>query len=104
MSERSGHSFIPLEFEHLSAEEQVSRAREFELHMRMRRSVRHFSPRPVPRHLIEADLKVASRAPSGANQQPWRFIVVSDSVIKWKIRAAAEAEERDNYERRFPRE
>jgi iodotyrosine deiodinase len=104
MAERNGHSFIPLEFERLSAEEQVSRAREFELRMRTRRTVRHFSTRPVPRQLIEAALRVASRAPSGANQQPWRFVVVSDPVIKRKIRAAAEAEERDNYERRFPRE
>src|SRR5271155_3761233 len=104
MAERNGHSFIPLEFERLSAEEQVSRAREFESRMRTRRTVRHFSTRPVPRQLIEAALSVASRAPSGANQQPWRFIVVSDPEIKRKIRAAAEAEERDNYERRFPRE
>jgi iodotyrosine deiodinase len=104
VSERSGHSFIPLEFEHLSREEQVSRAREFELRLRTRRTVRHFSPRPVPRQLIEAALRVASRAPSGANQQPWRFVVVSNPEIKRKIRAAAEAEERDNYERRFPQE
>jgi iodotyrosine deiodinase len=104
MSERNGHSFIPLELEHFSAEEQLSRAREFELRMRTRRTVRHFSPRPVPRELIEAALRVASRAPSGANQQPWRFVVVSDPKIKRKIRFAAEAEERDNYERRFPQE
>lgn len=104
MADRNGHSFIPLEFEHLSSQEQVSRAGEFELRMRTRRTVRHFSTRPVPRQLIEAALRVASRAPSGANQQPWRFVAVSDPVIKRKIRVAAEAEERDNYERRFPQE
>ncbi len=104
MSERNGHSFIPLEFEHLSAKDQLSRAQEFELRMQTRRTVREFSPRPVPRHLIEAALRVASRAPSGANQQPWRFVVVSDPEIKRQIRVAAEAEERDNYERRFPQE
>jgi iodotyrosine deiodinase len=104
MAERSDHSFIPLEFEHLSAEEQLSRAREFELCMQTRRTVRHFSPRPVPRELIEAALRVACRAPSGANQQPWRFVVVSDPEIKRKIRVAAEVEERENYERRFPQE
>jgi iodotyrosine deiodinase len=102
MSERNGHTFIPLEFEHLSTEEQVSRAHEFELRMRTRRTVRQFSPRQVPRELIETALRIASRAPSGANQQPWRFVVILDPEIKRKIRIAAEAEERDNYERRFP--
>jgi iodotyrosine deiodinase len=104
MSERNGHTFIPLEFEHLSTEEQVSRAHEFELRMRTRRTVRQFSPRQVPRELIETALRIASRAPSGANQQPWRFVVILDPEIKRKIRIAAEAEERDNYERRFPHE
>jgi iodotyrosine deiodinase len=104
MSKQDGRSFIPLEFERLSAEEQLSRAREFESRMRTRRTVRQFLSRPVPRELIEAALRVASRAPSGANQQPWRFVVVSDPEIKRKIRVAAEAEERDNYERRFPQE
>jgi iodotyrosine deiodinase len=104
MSERRGHSFTPHEFERLSTEEQLSRAHEFELRMRTRRTVRHFSPRRVPRELIETALSIASRAPSGANQQPWRFVVVLGPEIKRKIRIAAEAEERDNYERRFPHE
>jgi iodotyrosine deiodinase len=104
MSQRNGHKFIPLEFEHLSAEQQLARAEEFEVRMRARRTVRHFSSRPVPRRLIEAALRVASRAPSGANQQPWRFVVVSAPEIKHKIRLAAEAEEKENYERRFPQE
>ncbi len=100
MSERRGHSFTPLEFERLSTEEQLSRAHEFELCMRTRRTVRHFSPRRVPRELIETALRIASRAPSGANQQPWGFVVVLDPEIKRKIRIAfAEAEERDNYEK-----
>ena len=103
MSERNGHTFIPLEFEHLSTEEQLSRAREFESRMRTRRTVRKFSPRQVPRELIETALRIASRAPSGANQQPWRFVVILDPEIKRKIRVAAEAEERDNYERRSAR-
>lgn len=104
MPDQGGPSFLPLEFERLSTEEQLSRALEFESQMRTRRSVRDFSSRPVPRELIEAALRVASRAPSGANQQPWRFVVVSDPEIKRKIRVAAESEERDNYERRFPKE
>jgi len=104
MSKRNGHGFVPLGFETLLPEEQLARAHEFEARMQTRRTVRHFSSRPVPRELIEAALRVASRAPSGANQQPWRFVVVSSSRVKRQIRLAAEAEERENYERRFPQE
>jgi iodotyrosine deiodinase len=104
MPQRNGHVFIPLEFESLPAEEQLARAREFEARMRTRRTVRSFSSRAVPRELIEAALRVASRAPSGANQQPWRFVVVSALEVKRQIRLAAEGEERENYERRFPQE
>ena len=104
MSKRNGHGFVPLGFETLLPEEQLARAHEFEARMQTRRTVRHFSSGPVPRELIEAALRVASRAPSGANQQPWRFVVVSSSRVKRQIRLAAEAEERENYERRFPQE
>ena len=104
MSKSSNRSFIPLEFDPLSTEQQLSRAQEFERGMRTRRTVRQFSSREVPRELIDSALRVASRAPSGANQQPWRFVVVLDPEKKRQIRVAAEAEERDNYERRFPRE
>jgi iodotyrosine deiodinase len=104
MSKSSNRSFIPLEFDPLSTEQQLSRAQEFERGMQTRRTVRQFSPREVPRELIESALRVASRAPSGANQQPWRFVVVLDPEKKRQIRVAAEAEERDNYERRFPQE
>jgi hypothetical protein len=104
MLKRNGHVFIPLEFESLSAEEQLARAHAFESRMRTRRTVRQFSSRAVPRELIEVALRVASRAPSGANQQPWRFVTVSAPEIKRKIQLAAEAEEKQNYERRFPQE
>lgn len=104
MSKRNGYEFIPLEFERLPLEEQFSRAREFESRMRARRTVRAFSPEAVPRELIEIALRVASSAPSGANQQPWRFAAISDPQVKRRIRIAAEAEEKDNYERRFPQE
>ena len=90
MLKQNGHVFIPLEFESLSAEEQLARAHEFESRMRIRRTVRQFSSRAVPRELIEVALRVASRAPSGANQQPWRFVAVSAPEIKRKIRLAAE--------------
>lgn len=104
MSNRNGHTFVPLQFESLPVDEQRARAQEFESRMQTRRTVRQFSSRSVPRELIEAALRVASHAPSGANQQPWRFVVVSASEIKRKIRLAAEAEEKENYERRFPQE
>jgi len=104
MSKHNRYSFVPLEFERMSLEEQLSRGREFELRMRGRRSVRQFSPQTVPRELIEIALRVASLAPSGANQQPWRFVAISDADVKRRIRVAAEAEEKENYERRFPQE
>lgn len=104
MSKRSQYSFIPLEFERMSLDQQLSRGREFELRMRGRRSVRQFSPESVPRELIEMALRIASRAPSGANQQPWSFVAISDPDVKRRIRVAAELEEKKNYENRFPQE
>jgi nitroreductase len=83
-------------------EEMLVRAREFADDMQRRRSVRDFSPRQVPRTLIEECLRAATAAPSGANQQPWRFVAVSDPGIKHRIRAAAEAEEREFYAHRAP--
>lgn len=68
--------------------------------MRSRRSVRDFSPRPVPRELIETCLRTAGTAPSGASQQPWRFLAIGDTAEKARIRTAAEAEEREFYEHR----
>lgn len=62
-----------------------------------RRSVRHFSDRPVPKRLIELAIEAASTAPSGAHRQPWTFVVVGDVATKRRIREAAEAEERENY-------
>src|SRR5262245_47184620 len=72
--------------------------------MKRRRTVREFSPDPVPFELIELAIKTAGVAPSGANQQPWRFVVVGNPEIKRQIRLAAEEEERENYGGRFPDE
>jgi nitroreductase len=69
--------------------------------MRGRRSCRHFSPEPVPRQLIELAMEIAHTAPSGANRKPWRFVAIDDPALKREIRVAAEAEERENYDRRF---
>jgi len=68
--------------------------------MRSRRSVRFFSDEPVSREVIENVIAAAGTAPSGANKQPWRFVAVQDPVIKKEIRLAAEAEEREFYQRR----
>ena len=65
--------------------------------MRLRRSVRQFSSEPVPFALIENAIVAAGLAPSGANQQPWTFVVISDPALKAQLRAAAEEEEREFY-------
>jgi len=70
--------------------------------MASRRSVRFFASEPVLFELIENAIRCASLAPSGANQQPWTFVVVKDPETKRKIRDAAEAEERESYEQRMP--
>jgi len=80
------------------------RVDDFEAQLQRRRSVRQFSNRPVPRAIIEKCLLAAGTAPSGANQQPWHFVAISDPAIKERIRAAAETAERDFYERRAPQE
>jgi iodotyrosine deiodinase len=95
---------VPLEFERLSAEEQLSRSREFLDRMSTRRSVREFSREPVEFELIENAIAAAGTGPSGANQQPWTFVVVSDPAVKREIRAAAEDEEREAYEHRMTEE
>ena len=93
--------FQPLDFDRLSPDEQSRRSNEFRQRMLKRRSVRHFSSQPVPFELIENAIRVAGSAPSGANQQPWTFAVISDPVLKHQIRQAAEAEEKESYERRM---
>lgn len=65
--------------------------------MRKRRSVRMFSDKPVSKETIEAIIKSATTAPSGANKQPWRFVCVSDPAVKKQIRKGAEAEEKEFY-------
>lgn len=85
-------------------EEMRQRATEFRKHMQRRRTVRHFSDRPVPRDLVEECLLTAGSAPNGANLQPWHFVVVSDPKVKHEIRIAAEQEEKEFYSRRAPQE
>jgi nitroreductase len=91
---------VPLEFTRLDAEEALRRSEEFLRLMETRRSVRHFSDEPVPYELIENALRTAATAPSGANQQPWTFVVIGDPAVKEQIREAAEREEELLYKER----
>lgn len=91
---------IPLAFECLEIEESRRRGQSFLELMKKRRTVRDFAPDPVPPDVIDTAIATASTAPSGANKQPWRFVVVRDPDVKRGIREAAEAEEREFYERR----
>ena len=94
--------FHPLEFDRLPEDEMQSRARDFYQSIKTRRTVRDFSPDPIPDGVIEDCLLAAGTAPNGANLQPWHFSVVRDQGIKRKIREAAEEEEREFYGGRAP--
>ncbi|SRR5712691_1176495 len=91
--ETSAFNPVPLDFDRLGPDEARERSQAFLDLMRARRSVRHFSSEPVARELIENALRTAGTAPSGANQQPWTFVVVEDAAVKAEIRRAAEHEE-----------
>lgn len=90
--------FIPLaSYRAYPPEEMLQRATAFREELQCRRTVRHFSDRPVPRAVIEECLRTAGTAPSGANKQPWHFVVVSDPDVKRQIREGAEQEEHEFY-------
>lgn len=95
---------VPYRPERLVPSEMEARADTFYEELDGRRSVRAFSADPVPRRLIERAIQTASTAPSGAHQQPWTFVAVSDPDTKRRIRIAAEAEERHSYENRMSEE
>jgi nitroreductase len=98
-------AFVPLTtFVERPPEEMKARAREFYEEIRRRRTIREFSDRPIPPGVIEDCLRAAGTAPSGANLQPWHFVVVRDPETKKKIREAAEIEEREFYSGKAPQE
>ncbi|MCC6602284.1 MAG: nitroreductase family protein [Anaerolineae bacterium] len=88
---------VPLEMQTFAEDEMRRRAQAFFDLMKQRHSTRDFADRPVPLDVIMRCLETAGRAPSGANQQPWHFVVVTDPAIKHQIRLAAEEEERAFY-------
>ena len=96
---------IPLPaYQEYTVDEMLNRSQLFYEDLLRRRSVRNFSDKQVPKKIIENCIASANSAPSGANKQPWHFVVVSNSLIKKKIRVAAEEEEREFYSTRAPQE
>ncbi len=94
-------SFLPLStYQEYPPEEMLKRAEEFAIDLHRRRTVRDFSARELPVGLVEHCLSAAVSAPSGANMQPWHFVVVTNPEVKQQIRAAAETEEKEFYEHR----
>ncbi|MFN0158007.1 MAG: nitroreductase family protein [Bacteroidota bacterium] len=93
---------VPFQFTAYPPEEQLHRAREFFDLCNRRRTVREFSDKSVSRELIDTIISTAGTAPSGANKQPWKFVVVDDPELKRTIRVAAEAEEKESYGHRMP--
>lgn len=96
--------FQKLEFKEYPTNEMLDRSVHLFAKLKTRRTVRDFSDRPVPIDIIKNCIKTASSAPSGANKQPWSFVVVQDPQIKKKIRSAAEAEEKEFYGHRATKE
>jgi nitroreductase len=85
------------EYKEYPVQEMKKRAIDFYSEMKRRRSVRGFSDRSVPREIIENCLRAVSYAPSGANLQPWHFVVVSDPDMKKQIHQSAETVEKEFY-------
>ncbi len=94
--------FNPLNFKRPASDaEQLERVQALFESLGRRRTVREFSDEPVPIEVIETAIRTAGTAPSGANMQPWRFVVVRDPEVKRRIREAAEAEEFESYHKRM---
>ena len=96
--------FKQLDFQEFTGEDMQSRSETFLNEMSKRRSIRTFSDRSVPIEIIYNCIQTAASAPSGANKQPWQFVVVKDPAVKAKIRQAAELEEKDFYRHRATKE
>ncbi len=96
------YEFKNLDFKKYPGDEMLERAEDYYEDMKRRRSVRSFSREKVDIQLIEYAVLTAGTAPSGANKQPWRFVVVESPAIKKEIKVAAEKEEKESYEHRMP--
>ena len=91
---------VPLVYERPTRDAAVDSSRAFLAMLEARRSIRRFSSEPVPLELVENAIRAAGTAPSGAHQQPWTVVLVSDPEVKRRLREGAEAEEREFYDRR----
>jgi nitroreductase len=91
-------------FKKKSPQDMITQSNELMREMLNRRSIRDFSSEEIPEMVIKNVLKTAMAAPSGANKQPWKFVVVKDENIKKKIRIAAEKEEKKFYKQRATEE
>lgn len=97
--------FIPLSnYKEYSVKEMLKRSKEFYEDIKRRRTVREISNKSFPIEVIENCLRSAGTAPSGANFQPWHFVLISDKKVKREIRIAAEKEEKEFYSKRAPKE
>jgi len=94
--------FQKLEFKKQTEKEMVQRSKNFLVMIKSRRTVRDFSEKNIPESVIENAVSAAASAPSGANKEPWHFVIVKDPAVKKKIRVAAEKEEKEFYEHRAP--
>ena len=99
-----GEINMKLDYREYPIQEMIDRSSEFRKEMMRRRTVRDFDARPIPDAVIENALRTAASAPSGANRQPWRFVVIKDMETKKRIRAGAEEEEHEFYAGRAPDE
>lgn len=95
---------IPLNFKRIAPDAMGTAAQDLLERMTRRRSVRQFSDTPIEIETVRRCIDIAAQAPSGANKQPWTFVLVTDPALKAKIRAAAEAEERTFYGGRAPQD
>jgi iodotyrosine deiodinase len=98
------HPFVTLNFSHFDEADMIDRAASFYIEMKSRRTVRDFSDKPVSKQIIEHCLLTAGTSVSGANMQPWQFVVVGDAEIKRQLRVAAEQEEASFYADKAPEE
>jgi iodotyrosine deiodinase len=97
--------FVPFKnYSKYSHAEMKTRSEDFLNLVNKRRTIRNFSNKKVPREIIENCVRAAGTAPSGANLQPWHFVIISDLKVKKEIRIAAEKEEHEFYKNRAPKE
>jgi len=100
-SSNHAYDFIEYDYNKVDRKEMADRSSTFKSLIQKRRSIRDYSPEEVSLEAIRNAIMTACSAPSGANKQPWNFCLISNSILKAKIRKSAEEEERKSYEKRM---